>query len=368
MIASVTDRRFIRRDRAAEAAAVAKVLEAGFQRAPAHARGDGLDAPDATTSPARGWPGRSGRWSTPGGGWRPRGNSTGKRDASIYRSRAASTGSICTRRSTSTGLSATLPELLRALRRGETMVLLGDGSFGMLPEEWLKKYAPLAEMGAVEGDRLRFRPAQAGLLDALLASQPEVSVDAVVRQGARRASRSSPASRAAKAPRTFRGELRPYQEVGLGWLSFLRRFGFGGCLADDMGLGKTIQVLAMLAGTAAPKRAPFDRRGAEVAGLELGAGRRRASRRSCASSPTSAPSAPRARPPCEAGSRASTSWSRPTACCARTPPSCARSRRTTSSSTRRRRSRTRTPNRRRRRGFCAATIASRCRARRSRTI
>ena len=27
---------------------------------------------------------------------------------------------------------------------------------------------------------------------------------------------------------------------------FLRRFGFGGCLADDMGLGKTVQVLAML--------------------------------------------------------------------------------------------------------------------------
>src|SRR5207237_4258575 len=32
----------------------------------------------------------------------------------------------------------------------------------------------------------------------------------------------------------------------LGWLKFLERFGFGGCLADDMGLGKTIQVLAML--------------------------------------------------------------------------------------------------------------------------
>jgi SNF2 family DNA or RNA helicase len=40
--------------------------------------------------------------------------------------------------------------------------------------------------------------------------------------------------------------LRPYQRDGLGWLNFLRRFGFGGCLADDMGLGKTVQVLAML--------------------------------------------------------------------------------------------------------------------------
>jgi len=40
--------------------------------------------------------------------------------------------------------------------------------------------------------------------------------------------------------------LRPYQRDGLGWLAFLERFGFGGCLADDMGLGKTVQVLAML--------------------------------------------------------------------------------------------------------------------------
>jgi SNF2 family DNA or RNA helicase len=42
------------------------------------------------------------------------------------------------------------------------------------------------------------------------------------------------------------GNLRPYQEKGLSWLSFLRTYGFGGCLADDMGLGKTIQALAFL--------------------------------------------------------------------------------------------------------------------------
>ena len=32
----------------------------------------------------------------------------------------------------------------------------------------------------------------------------------------------------------------------MGWLVFLRKFSFGGCLADDMGLGKTVQVLALL--------------------------------------------------------------------------------------------------------------------------
>ncbi len=40
--------------------------------------------------------------------------------------------------------------------------------------------------------------------------------------------------------------LRPYQKLGVQWLSTLRSLELGGCLADDMGLGKTIQVLGVL--------------------------------------------------------------------------------------------------------------------------
>jgi SNF2 family DNA or RNA helicase len=47
-------------------------------------------------------------------------------------------------------------------------------------------------------------------------------------------------------PAGFRGTLRPYQERGYSWLGFLRRWGFGACLADDMGLGKTVQALALI--------------------------------------------------------------------------------------------------------------------------
>ncbi|HLY66581.1 MAG TPA: SNF2 helicase-associated domain-containing protein, partial [Chloroflexota bacterium] len=39
-------------------------------------------------------------------------------------------------------------------------------------------------------------------------------------------------------PKSFSGELRPYQERGLAWLSFLGDLGLGGILADSMGLGK----------------------------------------------------------------------------------------------------------------------------------
>ena len=48
-------------------------------------------------------------------------------------------------------------------------------------------------------------------------------------------------------PASFRGVLRPYQERGLAWLSFLGNLSLGAVLADDMGLGKSPQTLALLA-------------------------------------------------------------------------------------------------------------------------
>lgn len=47
-------------------------------------------------------------------------------------------------------------------------------------------------------------------------------------------------------PKSFNGELRPYQEVGYRWLMQMNQLGFGTCLADDMGLGKTVQILAFI--------------------------------------------------------------------------------------------------------------------------
>ena len=64
--------------------------------------------------------------------------------------------------------------------------------------------------------------------------------------GARASCARSTGSVRSTPPASFHGELRDYQREALGWLAFLRRFGFGGCLADDMGLGKTVQVLALL--------------------------------------------------------------------------------------------------------------------------
>lgn len=145
------------------------------------------------------------------------------------------------------GQRASLPRLLAALRSGERTVVLDDGSLGLLPEEWLRRYATLAGAGRqVDGDGvLRFSRNQVALLDTMLASMPEVDTDQVFAR-AREALRGFENVEPAEAPAGFTGTLRSYQREGLGWLHFLRGFGFGGCLADDMGLGKTIQVLALL--------------------------------------------------------------------------------------------------------------------------
>lgn len=142
-------------------------------------------------------------------------------------------------------ISARLPELLEAMRRGERMVRLDDGTYGILPEEWMQKFGAMAGMGTPVDGHLRFQRSQAGLLDALLASQPEAKIDEQFER-MRDQLRGFKGVGALAQPKGFTGKLRDYQREGLGWMEFLRRFSFGGCLADDMGVGKTAQVLAML--------------------------------------------------------------------------------------------------------------------------
>lgn len=49
-----------------------------------------------------------------------------------------------------------------------------------------------------------------------------------------------------RTPDDLDADLRPYQERGLAWLTFMNDLGLGALLADDMGLGKTISVLSLL--------------------------------------------------------------------------------------------------------------------------
>ncbi|HEY3743843.1 MAG TPA: DEAD/DEAH box helicase, partial [Bryobacteraceae bacterium] len=143
------------------------------------------------------------------------------------------------------GTAVPFPRLLQALERGEHHIQLGDGTLGVLPDEFLAQYGSLLRLGKKDGDHIRFSRAQTSLLDALLFERGQVSADEVFMR-ARAGLRQFEGVNAAPQPKQFEGELRHYQLEGLGWMEFLRSLGLGGCLADDMGVGKTPQVLALL--------------------------------------------------------------------------------------------------------------------------
>ena len=138
-----------------------------------------------------------------------------------------------------------LPTLLKALEKGEAVVDLPGGGFGVLPADLLERYGAIVSMGKAEGESIRFKRNQAGLLDLLLADKPEVRVDELFAE-ARTALRAFDGIQPVVQPEGFVGLLRDYQRHGLAWMKFLDEFSFGGCLADDMGVGKTPQVLALL--------------------------------------------------------------------------------------------------------------------------
>jgi len=144
------------------------------------------------------------------------------------------------------GMTAALPRLLEAVRQGKTTITLDDGSEGMVPEEWLRRFAGIVSAGEESGDHVRFKISQTALLDAALASEPAVSMDEKFLLARDELATLGGGLSSLDAAKSFVGNLRDYQRDALGWFAFLRRFGLGGCLADDMGLGKTVMVLAWL--------------------------------------------------------------------------------------------------------------------------
>lgn len=143
------------------------------------------------------------------------------------------------------GQEVPLPKLLKAMQSGANTVRLDDGTYGILPIEWLKNFTVLTELGDVTDKHLKFRMEQAALINALL-NQRNLEADKRFREHLN-AFDELASPHPATPPKQFKATLRPYQEIGLGWLLNMQQHGLGACLADDMGLGKTIQILALLA-------------------------------------------------------------------------------------------------------------------------
>lgn len=139
----------------------------------------------------------------------------------------------------------TIADVKKALAQKQNFVRLGDGTLGLLPEEWLKKYALLVKMGESKGNKLRLKRFHFGVIDELLAEVDEEDVQRELEEKKERLTEiiESDFSTIATPPE-LKAQLRPYQQAGFQWLVFLKEAGWGGILADDMGLGKTVQTLA----------------------------------------------------------------------------------------------------------------------------
>jgi non-specific serine/threonine protein kinase len=140
---------------------------------------------------------------------------------------------------------ASMEAIARALQRKDRFVKLEDGSYGILPEIWVRKFHRVLALATPGDDSLRIARTQTMIIDDLVAEFGEPICDDEYKKFRARL-KSFESIREHSLPQRMTGELRPYQQAGYHWLRFLQEFGFGGILADDMGLGKTIQALAIL--------------------------------------------------------------------------------------------------------------------------
>lgn len=143
--------------------------------------------------------------------------------------------------------AVTIAEVKKALAQKLNYVRLNDGTLGLLPEEWLKKYSLLVKMGEAKNGKLRLKKYHFSALDELLADVDEEALQHELEEKKERLTEIIDNDYSTMAPPPqLTASLRPYQQAGFQWLAFLNEAGWGGILADDMGLGKTVQTLAYL--------------------------------------------------------------------------------------------------------------------------
>jgi len=139
-----------------------------------------------------------------------------------------------------------LKHLHKSIRNKSKFVTLDDGTQGILPHEWIEKFAAYFSAGEVTEDviltpKIKFASINELYEDALLDGDVKNELKLYKRKF-----EGTNSIQEVEVPKGLTATLRHYQKDGLNWLNFLDDFNFGSCLADDMGLGKTIQVLAFI--------------------------------------------------------------------------------------------------------------------------
>lgn len=139
-----------------------------------------------------------------------------------------------------------LNALHKAIRNKSKFVQLDDGTQGILPGEWMSRFADYFRAGEISGEMIR--TPKINFADVLDLYEQQMFDEGTARELSLIKEKISGFESIThiQAPAELKTTLRDYQQQGLNWLNFLDETGFGGCLADDMGLGKTVQVIAFV--------------------------------------------------------------------------------------------------------------------------
>jgi len=139
-----------------------------------------------------------------------------------------------------------LKHLHKSIRNKSKFVTLDDGTQGILPAEWIEKFAGYFNAGEIVEDKLLTHKIKYASINDLY---EDALLDGDVKNELKLYKQKFEgigSIQEVEIPKTLKATLRHYQKDGLNWLNFLDDFNFGSCLADDMGLGKTIQILAFI--------------------------------------------------------------------------------------------------------------------------
>ncbi len=139
----------------------------------------------------------------------------------------------------------TVAEVKRALANKQQFVQLNDGTLGILPEEWLKKYSLLFRVGEGKTDSLKLSRYHLSVVDELYETRDEEEL-VVQLEEKYQTLREFNQIKEIDPSYHLKMILRPYQVAGYQWLNYLKDIKWGGILADDMGLGKTVQALSFM--------------------------------------------------------------------------------------------------------------------------
>ncbi len=139
----------------------------------------------------------------------------------------------------------TIADVKKALANKQQFVPLNDGTLGVLPDEWVKRYSLLFRVGEGKSNELRLSRYHLSVIDELYENRNEEELIIHLEKKYEQL-KEFKTIKEIDPPAHLLPILRPYQVHGFHWLNYLHEVNWGGILADDMGLGKTIQALSFL--------------------------------------------------------------------------------------------------------------------------